>query len=560
MNKRKIQHIAFGASLTISILFSMRLSAQDSTIVIPDTTSMSQDTVVSFIKTDNVEVIKAFEVKLADAVMLNINPKIPEIIPALKKYPYNVTIVPYKISYPDPVIKPIAMRRDDPSSYRNISLKAGYGNLMNPFADLNIHHNFSDLFDWNLGVHYEALDNSSEIALQKYSDLSVKTDLGFSLMETSRIDLSLNGGLEKRFFYYDAGDRTSELNEDIADRDITRLGAAIKFYNAYENSAKVDYLLDLSTRYTQITDLGEYELNSKAYVAFTKSKNSKLAFTFSGGGDFNTSYGKTDIVGILDPHITIAGSKASIDAGLDYIYANETSYVFPRGLIKYSLDKDILQVFAGVDQNYFRNNMANITAYNPFSTGFDTMTTTVIRDFFGGVQGRILGLTYSAKAGYKDISNQAYFNTDFQDTLRRLTLEVADLNAIYVSGTLEVPVTNFLTAGGSVTQNFFNDISSVELWHVPKLELNAYANLSFFKDKINIKSNLFIADGIEAQTPSGKETLEDLIDFNIDVELKPIKNAGIYVRGKNLFDKNYRRWYSYPNVGIHVEGGIILIF
>jgi len=546
---------------------SANLAGQDTTQVVGIDTIQStlidttlQDT-TGFLKTDNVEVIKAFEAKLADAIMLSINPKLPEIIPVVKKYNYDVTIVPYAIEYPAPIIRPVAMRRDDPPKVFKHYLKAGYGNLKNATGDLRLSHMFSDVIDWNLGLNYRSLDNSDEIPFQKFSSISGNTSLGFSVLETSRLEFDLGGGLEQRNFFYNEGDRSDALTSEDVKRDITRISGGVQFYNAVENSTLVDYRIGLNGYYTSLSDIDEQEFNGIVDVELTKRREDGISVSFTGGVDFNSSFGKNDLVGFADPYIRIAKSQVTVDVGLDYIFANEKSYVFPRGELNFAIDKKAVQVYAGVDQVYHRNNMRNTVSYSPYSNGFNGVATAVTRDFYAGAKGDILGLVYRAKVGYKDIQNQAYYNTIFQDSLRRFSVNTTDLKSYYVSGSVEVPIKDILTVGGSFTQNFFEDIGSGKLWHVPQLDLALYGIISLLDNKVNIRSDIFIRDGVEAQSTNGNEVaLDDLFDLNLEATLTPVENVGIYVSGKNILDRTYRRWYGYPNVGIHLEGGIKLKF
>ena len=551
------------------LLFAAGINSQDTTAIVPvaiseqdslSNDSLGTDSITTFLKTDNVEVIKAFEANLAESVMLSINPTLPVIIPIEKKYRYNVTIVPYNIIYPDPVIRPVAMPADKQEKYKKAFIQLGYGNIKNAFIDINLNHSFSDLIDWNLAIDHQSADNGSKNSFQNHEITKVRTGIGLSVMETSKVELELFGGLEKRNLYYDEPDRPIDLLNVVGTRDITQLGAKFRFFNAAENNAGVDYNFTLGAKYTDVSDLNQDEINLSGHLAFTRQVKNNIDFTFSGGGDLNNNYNTNDVIGIFDPSLNISGNKLGIKAGLSYIYVDEASYPYPEVEIKYSFDAQALQGFVGVDQNYTRNNIANTVSLNPFTNNIQGRQTSIIREIYGGVKGNILGLKYSAKGGYKDIANQAYFNTDFSDSLRRMHLRTTDLTAIFISGTVEAPITSTIKIGGSVTQNFYDEVDIEELWHTPNLEFNTFANIKLLNDKINIKPNLYLSDGVEAITPSGTETLEDLIDLNVDIEILPVENIGVYLRGKNLLDKGYRRWYGYSNYGIHFEGGVIAKF
>ena len=552
----KLFILVIGITWTISPIL-----CQDTTVVNSvDTSSISADTTSGFLKTDNVEVIKAFEVKLADATMLTISPSPPVLTPLVKDYDYDVTIVPYNIEYPAPVIRPIAMRKDDPPIIYNNWLKLGYGNLKNGFGALQINRRFSDLKNWNLGLQFESLDNSEEIPFQKYQVIKGRTSLGFPVFETSAVHLDLGGGLENRRFFYNAPDPPDFATEDETKRNIATLSAGIRFFNAVDNSTLVDYSIALRTNYTHLSDLEEGEFNGVLDIDLVKRRDDGISFTFSGGVDFNSALDTNDLIGYIDPHLRISKEKFTGQIGFDYIYANEQSYVFPSVDLQYAISKKSLQVFAGVDQSYFRNNLRNSVNYNSFSTGFKGVPTLVTRDFYAGAKGDILGLKYNAQVGYKDYENHGIYLTDFQDSLRRLNIAVTDLVSYYFSGTVTIPVRDFLNVGGSVTKHIFEDVESNFMWHIPSLDVSLFGELSLLNDKFHIRSDFFIRDGVDAPTLTGNETLDDLFDLNLEATIRPSEAFGIYVSGKNLLDRSYRRWYGYPNVGIHLEGGIKLKF
>ena len=84
------------------------------------------------LETGNLEVLKAFEVKLQEANLISVSPVIQPVIPVKKSYDYQITIVPITLEYPAPALKPIAMTADNEFEHFDHYIKGSYGTLSNP--------------------------------------------------------------------------------------------------------------------------------------------------------------------------------------------------------------------------------------------------------------------------------------------------------------------------------------------------------------------------------------------------------------------------------------------
>ncbi len=529
------------------------------------TRGWSQDTIPTgqrdtILRSDVVDVVKSFEANLEEARMFFIDPQAPPIEIKERLYGYNVTIVPFDMVFPEPIIRPISMRSDDPIKYKDQYVKLGYGNLKNAYGDLAIRKNLDDLTEWSLSANLRTGDNSDEIAFQKYRDVQLKAGVGFNVFETSRLEI--NAGLNHmgRHFFYDRPDRTSEFEDADVRRNSNTILSSLSFFNAFDNESRMDYRIDFNNRITRVNDLDANEINSRLYTSIIRRNEKNISFTIAGGIDINRVFENTDFIGMFDPSLTITGSKVLVDAGLSYIYANEKNHVFPNIKVKLSINDKALQVFAGANQLVHRNNVVNTLNYNSFSKGMDTLHAQISKDIFGGIQGKMSHLTYQGRVGYKNIRNQAVFNIDFQDSLRRLDASTADLNAFYIQGNLEYDLSNKFTLGGVLTQNFFTNVSTDEMWHIFPMELNAYLRGTLLSEVLVLRSDLFIRDSARALDMGETIRLPGMFDLSVEVEVNPTPSFGIWARALNLLDVQYSRWLGYPNFGIHIQGGVVARF
>jgi hypothetical protein len=510
---------------------------------------------------EKIEVIKAFEANLMETEMILFRPSLPEVIPIKRIYEYDVTIIPYTIQYPDPVIRPIAIKKEPAKTFLSNYAKIGYGNIKNPFTEIRVYRKFTDLVDWRLAIDYAGADNSMNNSLQKYSNLNISSSQDFNIMETERLATTIGGGIEKRYFYYQGSDRLIAPDAEESLRNIGRFNLDLVFFNSEEKDINLDYKVQLINKFTSLSDLDKSEFNTRFIASATKTNHENLSFTFSGGIDYNTIDGNGDVFSFIDPKLILSGDRYGLDLGVKAIQGDEKLHVFPDIELTYAIDHKKLQAYIGSDLDYTRNNFRNITQINPFATSIDSLPSTITSDIYGGVKGDIAGLIYNAKVGYKNIDNHAIYNVDFSDDQRRINTSVTNLNSVYISGSIQYPIQEWITAGANTTQNFYSGIEAEELWSIPSLEFSAFASISLLENKILLTPILYIRDRANALNQEGNNIeMDDLIDFNVQLEIRPLKQFSIWLRGNNLFDKSYRRWFGYENYGIHFQGGIKTIF
>jgi len=120
----------------------------------------------STIKLNQVEVIKEFEVKLEDAKKIQVNPSVSLPASTNRNYNYDITVVPAKLNYQGPEIRPLGMPTEEPFAINNGFLTAGYGTLKSPFLDAGYHFGKKELFNVLLRAGYHASDNSANVPFQ----------------------------------------------------------------------------------------------------------------------------------------------------------------------------------------------------------------------------------------------------------------------------------------------------------------------------------------------------------------------------------------------------------
>ena len=220
-----------------------------------------------------------------------------------------------------------------------------------------------------------------------------------------------------------------------------------------------------------------------------------------------------------------------------------------------------LQVFAVIQQDYYSNIFQTVTVRNPYlNSNPDSLQNSVYRDFYGGVKGQFSFLTYQIKAGYKDVRQQMFLLNNSTD-LRYFDMLYDDVGIVFVSGNLDFAVKENITFGGWLTQNIFSLEKLSHAWHMPNLEANAYANVTLLDDKLTARCDLYFGNNVSFINKENVITQSNvLFDLNLTAAYNITEKIGIFVKGINLLDNKFERWYGYPSVGINGMAGVKVIF
>lgn len=559
-NKKHIIIRLVWSQICLLLLSCTQVGAQGVDSIRVDSVGIAVDTTqvdsVTFIKTDNVDVIKAFEAKLSEATMLTINPRPLVTTPPLTRFSYDVTIIPYEIKYPDPVIKPVAMKPDPAKESDHTFIKLGYGNLKNPYARVRTTQLFSDIYLWNFSADYSRADNSSDIAFQKHQDIRFATDIATTLMETARIQVGVSGDFNNRYFYRD--DINAALSEDERKRNLNRIGVTASVFNAYENATLLDYKIDISSSLLDINDIDQTESNSVLSVELTKQRKDNIRFTLSGDLDFNSAYEDSDLLFQVDPQVSFSSRKLLTTIGIDVINADGRTSFFPNVELSAAIQPRRLHAYIGSEQTYRRNNLHSLVSENNYLLSSNGLSTQINRNIYGGVKGNLGHVTYDARAGYRLIDDMAIYYTALTDSLGRFNAETVDADAIFVEGSLAYTLENGVSIGGDLNYNVYSNTSVDDLFHIPQLMVNAFSSVSLLENKLSLRSDLHFRDAVTVSEREGTSSLSEIIDLSVEAHFYPTQKIGVYLKGMNLLDKDNRFLQGYQRYPLQLQGGLIV--
>lgn len=504
------------------------------------------------------EIIKNFEAQLEEARMIEMAPEIKPILPVKKKYNYNVTILPLDISYPEPVIKPIAADADLPFENHTFFTRLGYGNVKNPSADLSFYKTDAYQFDRYINVSYKGFDNSTKVTNQKLNDVSTVAGIRYKIKENWQINAGVNGSYKQNPLYFIYADPLENT-----DRNIFRAG--FKAEVLHETISEDDLDFALSTSYSVI-NVSNPDVNEGMFDLQTKvSKNRgnwKLTFPVQFTGVLQSNI--SDLYSIrFVPELKYSRTKWHLTAGAAIYYdADEKTVPWPQLTFDYALSGKNLHIFVGSKLRVEANHLHRITAENPWlNPNLPKLSNFLGKEIYGGVRGEGHILGYELAGGYVNGRNWDQFNN--------LTIQsnanafFTALNAIFFRSSVDFAISNKVILSGSLIKNFFDKKGAPHLYGLHTFECKAQAQIKFWNGKVQLTPELFVTDRSWTQIEKDPGIVTDIrlnnrVELNTTLDIWFSNKLGLYVRAGNILNNRYEQWYGYPVLGIHGQGGILL--
>lgn len=512
--------------------------------------------------TEQVEIIKAFDARLANTNKFGLAPQLPALDSTPKIQNYDIQARMLNVQYLPPQIVPSRYRTENPPKVYN-----GYGKLGGGFPRafyVDGGYQFSnEQFELGGDIFFNSADNSADIASQKYSTTTVNAE-GTYFFEPGYAVSGRLGYNADRLHYYgynefnaqEGIERTYTDDEVLQKFNTFSLGASV--FNGERTEADFNYRADLDAYFLRDNYASQengYRLNLVGKKWFEEAHSLELglvadltSFTDTASQNLNNYF--------LRPVFNYHTDAFQARVGVNLTAHEDNFNFFPDVELAVNVLDKVLTAFAGAEGSLYKNNYQNLSNYNPFVATRPELRNTSYFHFYGGVKGEYQDISYSAQVGFKDTENLALFLAD-GDSIPNLNVVYDSVNIFVISGSVSLPIIENLELIGTITQNVYSTSSQDEAWHLPSLEINAEARYRTMEDKLLLKTLLFVQDGVPFLRADGSSgTLGALFDLNFGAEYQFTDNIGGFIQVNNLLGNNRERWRYYPMLGINGVVGL----
>lgn len=546
------------------------------------------------IQGDETEFSSPFRAKLAQSKKFDAQPLLPSLdTTTSQNQTYVVPTYLLQLSYPAPVIRPLAMPRAKANEVYNLYAKAGLGYPLSPLVELSYFNEDIEHLKYGVGIRHHSLLQGN-ISNQTFTETGL--DLGATyFMEQG---LAIGGRLEGdfntyRYYGFDPNIEGYNLGNDSLNQRFFNLGANVHLYNAKTNKQAINYRLDLDLyRYSDAfksvefyiqpniavekwLGKGQYRHLLRAEVGISYLNLGGIAPRINGA---TTSVTQNVFLFYFHPtaHLNFGDFKARLGINLGTNAGN--FYIQPDVELSYSIANGGFVPYIGAVGEVRQNTFRSLTRYNRFLVSNPNLRHTNYLELFGGLRGSIKKVTYDIRGGYALTQALPYF---LNDTLGdaggnapfyrfRPVYDTAGI--IFVRGTVDFRLLKDLVIGGTLGYQIYQPRNFERAFHLPTFESNFFLEYTFRfkqkKKKTNKDSNYLTARGeffVNAGIPYLDENqsiavLSGLYDFNLHLQYQITPKVAVFLDLNNLINNRNQRWYLYPQLGFNGMAGVEVRF
>ncbi|MCB0520787.1 MAG: hypothetical protein H6577_21605 [Lewinellaceae bacterium] len=538
---------------------------------------------------EQVEVIKIFEAQLAESEKVAVNPELPPTDTSIQRQQYDVPAKSIEVEYQAPRIRPIAHKSDEdiPDAYKTY-LKLGGGLPKSIYGEgaFNTLFKLQDKSTVDIGLdllHHSGDYSTGDIENRRFS--LTKAEGKGTYYSTQGYAVGANMGFTSdKVHYY--GYSTDVQNPDEypngtfepeAVRQVfSTFDLGAKIFNGVQTAGDINYsagvdLYVLSDRQASDETGLDFKLKGTKWFKEKHSLDIGLRTDFTWYND-TMNLSQTLHNYTLSPSFTFHASAIKVKVGARVVSSNDEFFLFPDAEVVANITGNELAFYVGVEGDLQKNNFRAISNYNPFihsrfPAPDNNLRNTKYFNVYAGFRGNLKFFEYTLQAGYKPTNDLALykFDYDYRDAKGIYAFNVVYDNAdiFNIGGSVKAVPLRGLAVTATLSQNIFNLQREDKPWHLPSFEANFQVLYTFLQNKVNLKAQLYLENGVPAnprQIGRAAIDLGSLYDLNIGGEYWFVKNIGAFVNINNILNNHRPRWLYYPTVGANFLAGFTARF
>ena len=300
--------------------------------------------------------------------------------------------------------------------------------------------------------------------------------------------------------------------------------------------------------------------------------------TFNGGGSYK--YGFTNVG--FQPSIRITKGDLSLNAGAGFFYSaaqeggQSKFFIYPQVTGSYKVVGDLMIFYAGLEGTLKQNSYSDFVQENFFvSPTLGVAPTDQKYDLFAGLKGKLASsVSYNIRGSYKNeegkalfrsnIYNQSNPNSDGYTFANSFDVVYDKVKTLSFFGELKADFSKNVSFGINGTFSSYSTAVEKEAWNLPAIKVAStldvnitpkwYAGTSLFF--VGERKDIFEQSAINLPFPPDQNiTLDSYFDLNAHIGYKFSERLTFFLKGNNLVNQDYQRWFNYPVQGLQILGG-----
>lgn len=509
------------------------------------TFAQSVDPDTSSISTEKVEVVKNYEAVIQQARAK----KIPVALPDEQKRPISYSYelkseIKLDFERPTEIIRPVRYstpRKPDPD-IKDLSLYGSYGNYKTLSAGAAYHYYIEDWLDAGFRFDHFSADDTA-LPFQKYNTNDARFYASYFLTPKTKARVQLRYNNNNHYTEAPESDTVDIIRHkfegyggdfEIANSSFEKLGIAIR--------ARASY--DILKQKQDGTQESRFKLESNLYKKINDKISLELPLLYS-NSKFESLLLNADFYDlIIAPSLDISLEKAELDAGIEFIRNDTSTFVFPL------LDLELLDIYEGINlklfttSTYRRNSMFYLSEQNAFyRTDFSPLTAYYLRSYNINVNKNIndfiLGMTFS----FNDYTSDDMHMDDPESN--RFIVSSIYREEWRLSPGLSYN-TDQLHFDISYHYNIFTGATKDMLLYRPRTMLELNASQKLLNGKLIFGENLVYNSTRNITRSENNGELQSFVDLSLTADIILSKNIQVFARSSNLLASEYSIWFGHP--------------
>jgi len=527
---------------------------------------------------EEVRVIKPYTPTLSGAEKIQLLPSLEEEIAYdTPDFSYSIFQKRYDTEFRiTPIVAARMIQMPKKKLYRS-HLKAGLGNCLTPYVELNINQMRSrnGTMGFNLRHHSMngkvKLDNDERVP-GGFNENDAEF-YGSRFFRNSLLNYQTGASYNSNVHYgVDPDLDTTFLRKDFTHPYFTAFGG-IGLQSVHADTFHLNYKGSLKYHYFT------HEFNETEHgVVFDLAMNKSLRI-FNIAGDLNTSYFAhvpawdtimpRHLIVSLNPRIEKNAGEWKFVAGfntyLDIRDGSPMFHIYPKARFEFNIVEEVIIPYFGVDGYLETNNYRAVVDENPYINPALAVKPTSHRLIaFAGLKGRFTeAVAWNIKGQYAIIDDQYYFVNDTSGILKnQFSVIYDDLTLLNLKGELAVRPNDAWKIFLKGNYYHYNMVREDHPWHQPGFDVILQA-------RYNLREKFIIDAGLGVIGPryakdidiSGaipvivNEKLPMTPDINLGVEYRYTKLLSFWIRIDNLAAQRYYLYHQYPSYRFRFMAG-----
>ncbi len=511
----------------------------------------------TLIRSEEIDVVKPYRPRLAEAVKINNKPKTPDITVKKEPLSYEVPQKLLELEYSPPAIRPLVMKKPKPAPLQNGYIKAGFGNYTTPYLDGWYNNGRSQPFSY--GAHVGYLSSKGSLEHQEFRD--IEADI-YGKFQMEKNALSAKAAyLSQTYHYYGYDNQDTSFTQGESRQILNKASGKVSFYNTFNKIRDLDYTIDLRG-YDLSAETGETEYSLTLLTDVRKQlQDNQLTVDLKANlNSFSDTSGKDDQQIIsLNPRFLVR--KLGLTLGFDLTLETGQFHPFPDIGFEKPIVKHYLIFYNGWQKWLKQYRYHELIIQNPWLSQGSDLQNAIMEDRYAGIKGSFSGRTsYNVGFSQKIIKSMPLFLNDTIDDRKFNVIYETSATLIEVKGEFSYQVNekfSFLLSGAYWQYELQDEISP---WHLPDIRINGTLSYAPVR-KFRLELSGFYWDGM-TYLSDGKDVdnLPSIVDINLSAHYQHSKNLTFFTALNNLAARSYQRWHNYPTLGFNGIAGLAFSF